>query len=458
MATPGHASVPQHRWRDIDPGAAESSSAIGVSIVLDGDPAGAATTTEALADGVVEVLAPGEDRVPAGDVVVVARAGTLPGPGFAAAHARWHAARTGIVSLGPLGRDDADPLGLVCDLTRDLTDLGGGLHLAAGEGTIGMRRELYEEVGGRGSESGAAGRIDLMVRLHCAGALFVPERDADADGEDYGLAVALAAACERGGTLELDLPRIAALAPLPPWRRAASPRRHRRTAMVVNVPANGAVAAEAVATIAGALGGRMGDIELRVQIDSSDPAYREVEAAVAADPRARIAGSSLGEDLDVPYQVVVPPVAALDERTLADLHELATAEGAGACHVTVPGASPQEAMIQLFETGAWRRARRLAGADAPTDAVAGKVAGERWLSGVEVSVRRHGVEEPQVTEHGPLAAATDPDHERSAHLRFRERAGELNERADSLARRTLSERLRARRERQAAERAEAKLR
>ena len=115
-------------------------------------------------------------------------------------------------------------------------------------------------------------------------------------------------------------------------------------------------------------------------------------------------------------------------------------------------------MIEVVSTAAWRRAKRLAGAtgEAP-EQVIGSLFGERWVSGVEVSTRRHGVDEPQVTEHGPLAAATDLDHERNAHLRFRERADDLAERAATLGRRTLAERLRARRERQAAERVEARL-
>ena len=116
-------------------------------------------------------------------------------------------------------------------------------------------------------------------------------------------------------------------------------------------------------------------------------------------------------------------------------------------------------MIEVVATAAWRRAERLAGAtDDPPEAVIGRLFGERWMSGVEVSTRAHGVEEPQVTEHGPLAAATDLEHERNAHLRFRERADDLAERAATLAERTLAERLRAREERRAAERAESRLR
>lgn len=126
--------------------------------------------------------------------------------------------------------------------------------------------------------------------------------------------------------------------------------------------------------------------------------------------------------------------------------------------MTVPGLRPQDAMIEVVSTGAWRRSLRLAGGRGD-DAVAalGRLYGERWVSGVEVSTRGHGIEEPQVTEHGPLAKATDLGHERNAHLRFRERAEDMAERAATLAQRTLAERLAARDERKAAERVEARL-
>ena len=115
-------------------------------------------------------------------------------------------------------------------------------------------------------------------------------------------------------------------------------------------------------------------------------------------------------------------------------------------------------MIEVVATAAWRRARRLAAETGEDpEALLGRLFGERWLSGVEISTRRHGVDEPQVTEHGPLAAATDLDHERNAHLRFRARADDLDDRASLLAKRTLAERLRAREERRAAERAESRL-
>jgi hypothetical protein len=465
VSGPSPANVPQGLWRDIDPPDLASFAAEApVSVILDGDPAAARVTADALAaqsypSELVEVIEPASGTEPTGDVVIVLAAGTAPAPEFVAAHARWHQAVADAVSFGPVGSDrnaDDSSLGLIRDLTRDLADLAGGHHLAAAEDSVGMRGDLYREAGGAGIAPPGLGRVDLAHRLHTAGAVFVAAPEAWASGPVGEFAAAVARACARSETLETSYPGAAALVALPPFRALASPRRHKRPALTVNVPI--AEGGDALATIAGVLGSETGDLELRVQIDESHPGFRDVAAAVEGDPRAAIAPSSLGEACEAPFQVTVPPVAGLDPRTLGDLEELALGEDAGALHVTVPGIAPQDAMIEVVTTAAWRRAQRLAEATGEEpELIVARLAGERWVSGVEVSTRGHGIEEPQVTEHGPLAAATDLGHERNAHLRFRERANDLNERAATLAERTLAERLRARAERQAAERVEARL-
>ena len=466
MSGPAPATVPQNRWRDIDVApVSESPAAATVSVLLDGAPAEERASSAALAAQtypaeLVEVIGPGGEAKPSGDIVILLAAGAVPEPEFVAAHARWHHESADVVSFGPLAGEDADddPLSWVVDLTRDFTDLGEGHHLAAAEGTVGMRRALYDEAGGAGKAAPDLWRLDLALRLHCAGAVFVAEPAALARGRASGIARAVAAASAAGRSLELEHPGAAALIPLPPWRAPASARYHERPAMTVNLDAAGAPAEESLATIAGVLGGRFGDLELRVQVPAGDPARDAIAAAVAADPRAALASTSLDEPCETPVQVTLPAAAALDPRTLADLHELALDEDAGAFHVTVPGAAPQDTMITVVMTAAWRRSRRLAATSGdPAEAIMGELFSERWMSGVEVSTRRHGVEEPQVTEHGPLAAATDLDHERKAHVRFRERSNDMAERARTLARRTMAERLRAREQRRAAERVEERL-
>lgn len=460
--------MPQSLWRDVEVASLGALKAeTRVAVVLDGDPAAAGLTVAALEAQsypahLIEVIEPGSGRQPDADAVILLAAGTAPGPEFVEAHARWHHSAADVVVFGPLapeGSPDEEPLALVSDLTRDFTDPAGGHHLAAAEGSLSVRSDLYREAGGPGAAAPEVSRLDLAQRLDSAGALFAAEPQARATGSPAGVALAVAAAVESGARLELDLPAIAAVVALPPFREPASPRRHVRPAVTVNLRVDASTPAEdALATIDRALAGRLGDLELLVDLDDAHPGRAEIAAAVDADARASFERSSLEAACESPFQVTVPPQAALDGRTLADLHELALGERAGALHVTVPGAAPQDAMLEVVSTAGWRRAKRLAAAtgEEPLQVI-GRLFGERWLSGVEVSTRMHGVDEPQVTEHGPLAAATNLDHERWAHLRFRERADDHAGRARELERRTLAERLRARAERHAAERLEARL-
>jgi hypothetical protein len=492
--------VPGNDWTLLDvPAAAELEPAAAVSVIVEaGDPTGAALTAASLeaADyprSLLEVLGPGDAREPRGDVLMILGAGTIPAPDALAAHARWHHAAADAVSLGPVTPIEAegvspdalrssadgpaladlleprqagdDPFGLILDLTAKLTDLEGGLFLGAALGTLAVRRDTYLAAGGaaRGGLPVHLRRLDLAYRLACAGAVFVPEPSARAwtvaGRAEAGLAGAIAAAAAAGRTIELEHPAAASLVPLPPFRALPSPRRFRRPAVVVDVDAASEPAAEVLATIEPVLGGRLGDLELRIQAAGDHPEREALAAAAERDPRVTLAPPSTEAFCESPFQVLLPAVALPDPRTIADLHSMLAVEGTGALHVTVPGAPPDETMVEAVATGPLARARRVAAATGEeVEAVLGRLFGERWVSGVEVSVRRHGVDEPHVTEHGPLAAATDADHERIQHLRFRDRADDLEARATAQEARILAERLRAREERLRAEQLERMLR
>lgn len=494
-SAPPPASVPGNDWTLIEVAAAgelEPVAKISVVVEEQGELTAAALEAQSYPGSLVEVVGPDDRSRPGGDVVVLLGAGTLPAPGFLAAHARWHHAVADAVSvaavdpidgagldpaavrsagdglaalLAPRRISDEDPFGLAIDLTSLLTDRQGGLFLATALGTLAVRRETYLAAGGPADPSlpPPLRRLDLAYRLACAGALFVPEPDAVAwsvaGRAEARLAAAIAAAASSGRTIEVDHPRAAALIPLPPFRPPAGARRLRRPAVAVNVDAGDAPAEEVVATIERVLDGRLGDLELRIQVDAEHPAREAIAAAADRDPRATIAPPSTEGRCESPVQIQLPPVAMPDPRTLADLTRLLASEDAGTLHVTVPGAPPDETMIEVLSTPALMRARRLAAArgEGPDDVLA-ELFGERWVSGVEASVRRHGVDEPHITEHGPLAAATDLDHERTQHLRFRDRADDLEDRSAGQEERVLAERLRTREERLRAEHLESLLR
>jgi hypothetical protein len=488
-------------WRDLEtPTVDADATELAVSVVVEAadDPHGltpialASLGRQTYPDALIDVIEANGEREPEGDVIVLLEAGAIPSPDFVAAHARWHGAVVDAVSLGPVLRidpkgldrsalerglgaeplaaalrerliDEDDPFDLIGDLTRSYTDVADGLVVAGGLGSLGVRRETVQAAGGRGEQPSPLHRLDLAQRLQCYGAVFAPEPRAAAwvaDGRASAeLARAATAAATGGERLEVRHPEAASIVALPPFRTVASPRRYRRPAVVVNVDAGGSDAAGVAATIAPLLGGVLGDLELRLQVPEDHPERGELARLVADDPRARIAPSSLAGFCDSPFQVTVPAEALPDSRTLADLHRLAIGEGAGAMHVTVPGAPPQDVMIEVVASGAWERARRIADRRGEAvEVVLGQVFGERWVSGVEVNVRAHGVDEPHVTEHGPLAAATDLRRERVQHLRFRSRADDLERATRSIADRVIAERLRARSDRRYANRLEARLR
>jgi len=484
---PGAAPVPGNRWTELSPPPiGERGEAPAVSIVLD-EAVGAAgadatLTLSALAAqtypaAAIETLtleATAAGSAAAGDVVIFLAAGAVPAPTFVEAHVRWHLAVADAVSAGPVRPLDAtgldarrvgdaaaagelealcearrgagdEPLGLLRDLTRDLTEAGQGLYLAAALGNVGLRRTTLEAIGGAGSEHGALGRLDRAHRLACFGAVFVPEPAAACWSARAGeLAVAVGLGAEPGEPSPAGAPAEAmTLIPAAPFRGVASPRRFNRPALVVDLDAAGAKAAELADAIAAMVGGGCGDFELRVQVGDGHPEQAAIEELVAAEERAAIAPRSTESFCASPVQVAMPGVVMPDRRTLGDLHELVAAERVGVVRVTVPGFAPHQAMVNAYASGPLARARRVAATTGePVDDALMRLFGERWMSGVEVSLRPHGVAEAEVSEHGMLAAATDVADERAKHLRYLKRADELAARAASQGRRLVAERLR----------------
>ena len=422
-----------------------------------------------------------------GEVLCFVAAGSIPAPALVEAHARWHHAVSDAVSVGRSPRIEAGSLsaaavaeaaraGTLAELleerlrdddhdealqaylerTRGLTERQPDLFRVAAHDNVALRRDTYRAAGGLAAapDDGLA-RLDLAFRLESSGCVFVPEPEAlsyrpyPADG------VALATHADDGhGALAADA-RVASLIPVAGFRPRGSRRLQRRPAMVVNVPVGSESAEEVLETVDAILAGRFSDLELRLQVEDSHPERELIAEAVASDPRVALAPHSAAGRCESPLQVTFPAVAVPDERTFDDLHELMSADPIGALHVTVPGEPPRNAMVEVLATGPLARARRLAEyCGEPWEVVLGRLFGERWISGVEVSLRRRGAPEPHVTEHGPLAPATDLGHERTQHLRNRARADNLQARADRLAERAARERMRAYVERLRADRLE----
>ncbi|HEV2075201.1 MAG TPA: hypothetical protein VGR10_03095, partial [Thermoleophilaceae bacterium] len=384
-----------------------------------------------------------------GEVILLVEAGAILDPRLVEAHARWHHAVSDAVSIGPERAVDAagitaeevegaarsDRLDALLgprrapgeaelaieaylERTRQLTERDPDLFWIASCGTVAVRRAIWAAAGGRSREpDDRLARLDLAWRLAQAGTVLVPEHAAVSHTTFRRLPLVPRGLLGEGGG-GAGVPRAESLIPSPGYRRGGGPRRHRRPSMVVEIFAREEPSGEVLETVDDVLRGRFSDLELRLALPDSHPERPLVAAAVEHDPRVTLVDEKENESEnrteEVPLRVTLPLVAHPDERTFEDLNVLMREEEVGALHVTVPGEVPRNAMVEVVATGALARARRVAEVNGdPPEVVLGELFGERWISGVEVSLRRRGAAEPQVTEHGPLAPATDLEHERT---------------------------------------------
>ncbi len=243
------------------------------------------------------MIDPGAGRRPEGDVVVAARRERGTGP-------RFH---RGARALAPRGRRRGQPSGRLRPRSPARTTTirwalsatspaisptsVGGYHLAAAEGTIGdAERSCTWPRAARARAPADVRRLDLAHRLHCAGALFVAEPEAVAEGLARAWRVPSPRPARTAGRWSSTGPRsrrsFRCRRSAGPRRRAATPARRWWSTSVIGpeTPTD-----EALATIRGVLTGRLGDLALRVQVDAGHPGQAEIAAALAADERARLA-------------------------------------------------------------------------------------------------------------------------------------------------------------------------
>lgn len=450
-----------------------------VEVLVAPQTVGSAEELAALAPAGLEVRSGGAAEA-RGEILVLVDAGALCEPALLAAHARWHEAVADAVSvaqprraelsgLGPAevreaaragtlaallsgrARPDA-PERALCDyleLTHSLEERRDDLFWVASHGQIGLRSETLARAG----EPAAPGderrrRLDLAWRLEASGVVFVAEPAAASHHHYESLA-------SPPGTHD---PLSDSLVPARGFRAPGAARGRRRPAVCVTLRAREQPLEELLALSDAVLGGRLRDLELHLSLPAEHRGRELLAAALSDDPRVTLSEDPTGGRPDAALQIALPAIAAPDERTLADLQALIAEERVGALHVTVPGVVPHEAMLEVAATGPLARARRVAAHEgASPDTVLGELFGERWISGVEVSLRRRGDAEPQVTEHGPLAAATDLTHERTQRVRHMARAEAVRRRADRLAARAESDRRRAAHERTRAEQLAARI-
>ena len=270
------------------------------------------------------------------DILIFLDGDMLAEAGWIAAHARWHHAVSGILTLGfrahlavkgvtaaairersgPLKElfadrsDEEEWREDVMARTHELTSRHDDLFMAMEAGNMGIRRHLYNLVGGLDESFTRWGGEDTEFgyRAFTRGAVLVPVRDAHAwhQGrleEDWE---AKAASALRQG------PKLAHLIAHPAYRDALPGRvfavpQYVVTMAVADLPADRV--ARATATV---LADRAHDLIVRIDLPAGDDRLPFLRNAFGPDPRVRVGrgAPALDEFPASPFQVEVPAGAA----------------------------------------------------------------------------------------------------------------------------------------------------
>lgn len=423
-----------------------------IDVLLHGEPpSGGSELADLLDELEVSVVGDGRSAGEAadGEVLVFLGADSLHSPRSLEAHVRWHESVSDAVVLGQrceiAPAPGADAVGLVHALsedrggdlvaelserpepwqkahlerTRDLADGAADVFMVGLGGNHSMRGETFRAVGGHRVAAGNDSHgLELAYRLAAFGAVFVLEREAVSwrvvdelrppDGEDG----------PKNAPELVDRVALGGLRPTGRGRIFATPA-VAVTFSVVDEPAE--VVAAAVDT---ALGGRLSDLAVRLEVADGYTDRAFLERSFASDPRVSITGQDAPSELGAcAYQVLFPPSAVPDTMTFQDIYDVVTEEPLGALYVTVPGRPAGEAVVRVFLTGALARSRRVAADEnVEVEPVIAELFGERWISGVEVGVRDWREPEPRLADQGPLASNPELVRERARAAREKARA------------------------------------
>lgn len=345
-----------------------------------------------------------------GEILVFLDADMVAEPDHLEAHARWHhvcdhavtlgfrqhveftgitpadvtgAARNG--SLAPLfdGRERSHPVWLERHMERmgELTSDDDDLFRAITGGNLGVRAELFDEVGGFDASFTQWGSEDTEIgqRLFTAGALLVPERRAACwhQGNSRGLEPH-----ERESLAE-QRAKVSQLIPHPQFRRLARGRGFTVPRVVVEVAAGDAPHAAVTATLESVLASDLPDLEVLLRLPQVHRERVRIEREWEGDPRVVLDDRRV--HARVPYRVTLPAGSALEPQTLDGVvWQLSNPnDPVGVLRTTLPDEPPSRRAVLAVWQRALGRARR-GGPSRDDEAVlarAGELFGQRWLSG-----------------------------------------------------------------------------
>lgn len=321
-------------------------------------------------------------RNAAHDILLFLDSDILAGPGWIAAHARWHHGVADALTLGGMLYVDTQDIdaetvrgaegslaGLLAGRradpprsegllrrTNDLRAKDDAIFMAMAGNSFGVRRAFYEEIGGSDESFARWGYEDteLAYRAHVRGGLLVPVRDAVAWHQ---------------GRFDEERSRRGSQA----QRQMASHRiAHRlfrgdRPGRIFDVPefvvtlhAVGGSAERVVEDVSRLLADRVHDMVVRVVAGGGEDdgvAATMLEEAFGADPRVRLSvgGSALDDFPASPFHVALPAGAAGGRHLVHRLRN--RLGGAAAVRVSLSGG----AHVELARAWALHRARRAGG-------------------------------------------------------------------------------------------------
>ena len=375
-------------------------------------------------------------RVARGDILVFLDCDMVPEPWQIEAHARWHhvtdhAVTIGFrrhVEFGGLDPDDVlealdggDLTGLFAEheqqwpewvdghmlRTDDLTSAHDDLFRVLSGGNLGIRKDRYWDIGGSDESFTQWGAEDTEFgyRAFVAGALIVPERRALCWHQGFGH---LPDASERR-SLEQQRAKIAHLVAHTGFRRTLPGRSFVVPRVVAEVATAGASVSTITATVEALLGSTLHDLQVVLEFGDDLEDAERLARDLGWDPRVTVGPIP---DVPAPYLMSLPAGAVVSERTVDTLVRMLTdpAEPLGIVQVTVPDRRPDEATVTMMRARALGRAR-WAGADGDeVVGLAGALFGRRWVSGLDVGLAWHELDEPtQAAVHAGPTSASEVD-------------------------------------------------
>ena len=266
--------------------------------------------------------------------------------------------------------------------TDGLTTYGSKMFMAAVGATVGMRADLYREVGGFRTHLRGGEDMEMGYRLMAAGAVFIPEDQARSWHQGPATYMSRAAEVRRA-----NQPHFSNYIPVPGAFRPWTPGRQYAVPMVdIIVGASGESFEAAKTCVDALLASDQTDMRVQVVCPPPSPDIELLQVQYHADPRVHLRTDVPFSGFPSRFTIFLPECAGLAPETLSTMLDLIERSQVGVLHVSIPGVDPPDQKIVVWRTAALHRARRCAADDEDYLTVAAGLFGERFVDGAEIGV------------------------------------------------------------------------